>query len=209
MNRPESSLLLVVSGPSGAGKSTLVDMYVDRHPGTVLVVSATTRSPRPREVPGKDYHFLSRAEFETGIAEDAFLEFADVHGNYYGTPRDQVEAAQAMGSDVILEIDVQGGRQVRDKRPDTVLCFLTPSHPEALRARLVGRAQDSETVIQKRLKNAAEEYAALRDYQYRILNDEIEDAYQSLRAVVRAEKARLDRYPREAMVAEFQKGLAG
>jgi guanylate kinase len=170
-------VLLVVSGPSGAGKSTLVDKYVGAHPETFLAVSATTRERRASEVDGEDYHFLSQGVFQERLAAGGFLEHAEVHGNFYGTPREPVEEALAAGKDVILEIDVQGGRQVAAARPDTVLCFLTPSSQAELLHRLKGRAEDSDEVIQKRLRNAAKEYQALAEYHYRIINDELEQAY--------------------------------
>lgn len=201
-------VLVVLSGPSGAGKSSLVNLYVEHHPRTCLVVSATTRRPRATEVPGKDYHFLKKAEFEAGIERDAFLEHAEVHGNYYGTPRDQVDAAMRRGQDVFLEIDVQGGRAVKAKLPSTVLAFLTPSTPDQLMKRLHSRGQDDPEVIQKRLKNAAREYQALREYDYWIVNDKLLDAYRDLRAVVLAEKCRLARHPVERMIADFSRGPA-
>lgn len=200
-------VVLVVSGPSGAGKSTLVDLYVERHPQTCLVVSATTRSPRPSEVDGRDYVFLAREAFEEGIEAGRFLEHAEVHGNFYGTPKDQVDAAVAKGLDVILEIDVQGGKQVKERRPETVLCFLTPSCPAELLTRLRGRGEDSEEVIAKRVRNATAEYQALRNYDYRIVNDDLERAYQDLRAVVAAQKCDLRRQPVDALISDFTCGL--
>jgi guanylate kinase len=201
------AIVLVLSGPSGAGKSTLVDLYVERHPETCLVVSATTRPRRPSEVHGEDYHFLERDAFEKGIAEGRYLEFAEVHGNFYGTPRDQVEQAVCQGRDVILEIDVQGGEQVKERRPDTVLCFLTPSCQEELLTRLRGRGEDSEEVIARRVKNAAAEYQALRSYEYRIINDQLEDAYRDLRAVVQAQKCALSRQPVDELISDFTRGV--
>lgn len=200
-------VVLVVSGPSGAGKSTLVDLYVERHPDTCLVVSATTRSPRASEVDGEDYVFMAREDFEAGIRSERFLEYAEVHGNFYGTPRDQVDAAVAAGRDVILEIDVQGGKQVKQRRPDTVLCFLTPSCQEELLTRLRGRAEDTEEVIAKRVRNASAEYLALRSYDYRIVNDALEQAYQDLRAVVLALKCDLSRQPVDALISDFTRDV--
>ncbi len=208
MKQTSIPLLLVLSGPSGAGKSTLVDLYVRRHPETRLVVSATTRTPRESEVPGRDYVFMSREDFEAGIQDDLFLEYAEVHGNYYGTPKDQVDEATAQGLDVLLEIDVQGGGQVKGRRPDTVLCFLTPSSQKELLVRLTSRAEDSEEVIQKRLKNAAAEYQSLRTYDYRIVNDRLEDAYRDMRAVVLAEKSALNRQSVEDMVEDYTRGVS-
>ena len=200
-------VLLVVSGPSGAGKSTLVDKYVGAHPETFLAVSATTRDRRPSEVDGEDYVFLDKDEFRTRLEAEGFLEHAEVHGNYYGTPREPVEEALASGKDVILEIDVQGGRKVAAVRPDTVLCFLTPSSQEELLHRLKGRAEDSDEVIQKRLRNAAREYQALAEYHYRIVNDELEQAYLDLRAVVRAERAALRRQDVAGLIRDYTRGI--
>lgn len=206
MSQPPG-VLLVVSGPSGAGKSTLVDKYVGAHPETFLAVSATTRQRRPSEVDGEDYLFLSEPEFQQRLAAGGFLEHAEVHGNHYGTPREPVEAALGEGRDVILEIDVQGGRQVAETRPDTVLCFLTPSSQEELVHRLRGRAEDSDEVIQKRLRNAAKEYQALAEYHYRIVNDDLEQAYFDLRAVVRAERAALRRQDVAGLIRDYTRGV--
>lgn len=203
----EVPVVLVVSGPSGAGKSSLVRLYLERHPETCLVVSATTREKRSREVDGEDYHFVSREFFQEGLQRQAFLEWAEVHGNYYGSPRDQVEEAQSQGRDVILEIDVQGGRKVKASRPDAVLCFLTPPDPQELRDRLVGRAQDSKQVIETRMHNALKEYQALHDYEYWIINDKLEQAYAELRAVVLAEKCRLARQQVPHLIQSFTQAL--
>lgn len=202
-----AGVLLVVSGPSGAGKSTLVGKYVSAHPDTFLAVSATTRARRPSEVDGEDYVFLPKEEFQRRLGEGGFLEHAEVHGNFYGTPREPVEEALVKGQDVILEIDVQGGRQVAEARPDTVLCFLTPSSQEELLHRLKGRAEDSDEVIQRRLRNAAKEYQALAEYHYRIVNDELEQAYFDLRAVVRAERAALRRQPVDELIRDYTRGI--
>lgn len=202
-----SGILLVVSGPSGAGKSTLVDKYVTAHPDTFLAVSATTRPRRPSEVDGEDYVFLAEEEFQAGIEAGRFLEHAKVHCNFYGTPREAVEEALSQGKDVILEIDVQGGRQVAEVRPDTVLCFLTPSSQEELRHRLTGRAEDSDEVIRRRLRGAAKEYQALAEYHYRIVNDDLEAAYLDLRSVVRAEHAALRRQAVDELIRDYTRGI--
>ena len=190
--RPRPPVVLVLSGPSGAGKSTLVDRYMERHEGdTTLVVSATTRAPRASEVEGVDYLFLGPEEFRERIGRDGFLEHAEVHGNYYGTPRDQVDEALAAGRDVLLEIDVQGGLQVKEKLPAAILCFLTPPTFEDLETRLRGRNEDSETVIAKRLANARREYLAIGRYEYVVVNDSLERAQEDLEAIVRAERCSL------------------
>lgn len=207
MNPAPSPVLIVVSGPSGAGKSTLVQRYVERHPETYLSISATTRAPRPAETDGVNYHFFAKAAFEEGIQSQDFLEFAKVHENYYGTPRQHVEEALAKGQDVILEIDVQGGAQVREARPDTVLCFLTPSSPEELVRRLKSRAQDSDEVIARRIRNAREEYRALESYDYRVVNDDLEQAYLDLRAVIQGARHALSRVNRKNLVETYTSGL--
>lgn len=203
-DRPDMRpVLLVLSGPSGAGKSTVVDRYVALHPRTSLIVSATTRAPREGEVDGEDYIFMQRDEFEAKVADQGFLEHAEVHGNYYGTPRDQVDAARAEGLDVLLEIDVQGGRQVQEVEADTVLCFLTPPDPSALKQRLHGRGTDRAEVIAKRLVNAVREYEAMRHYDYLVVNDEVDRAAARLRAVVEAERSRLGALDVGALVKDF------
>jgi guanylate kinase len=180
--------VFVVTGPSGVGKGTLIRELRQRVPGLALSVSATTRAPRPGEVEGRDYRFLDREEFERRAAANAFLEHATYSGNRYGTLRDEVERLLAAGTSVLLEIEVQGARQVRAALPeDSVLVFIAPPDPGALRARLECRGTDSPAAIAERLRTAELELAARDEFQHVVVNDEIERAATELERIVRSE----------------------
>lgn len=185
--------LFVVSAPSGAGKTSLVNALVERHDGVVLSVSHTTREPRPGEQDGTHYHFVSEAEFERMARAGEFLEHADVFGSRYGTGRGQVEDALRAGRDVVLEIDWQGARQVRDAMTDAPGIFILPPSRDALVERLRGRGQDSPEVIEARMAKAREEISHYQEFDYLIVNDDFETALGDLEAVVRAPGLRLDR----------------
>lgn len=172
--------LFVISGPSGAGKGTLVRLIKDRMPEAWLSVSATTRAPRAGEVDGRDYFFVTRDEFESLIHTDGLLEWADVHGNRYGTPRAEVEKRVLEGVQVILEIDPQGALQVKERDPDAVLIFILPPSPEELERRLRARGTESECEIACRLSNAAAELALVEKYDYVILNTDALEAASEL-----------------------------
>lgn len=180
---PKGSLF-VISGPSGAGKGTLVERVLEVMPQAVLSVSATTRPPREGEVDGTHYHFMSVDEFKKLIDEDGFIEWAEVHSNYYGTPVASIQDSIDAGKTVILEIDVQGGFQVREKFPDAHLVFIAPPSLEELEARLRGRATDSEEVIAHRLSNAQGEIDASKDYDFIIVNDDLNKATNELLSVL-------------------------
>ena len=195
-------LLLVVSAPSGAGKTTLCARLLEAFPAMVRSVSCTTRAPRPGEVNGRDYVFLDAMEFQKRIAAGTFLEHAQVHGAWYGTPREPVEQALRAGRDVLLIIDVQGAERIRqllapsagsesvagDLRHAFVDVFIMPPDSATLRRRLVARGQDDAAEIERRLKNAGGEMAGASRYQYRIVNDRLEDAVARLREIVLKEK---------------------
>lgn len=186
-------LLVVVSGPSGAGKSTVVDRILGRSSGLASSVSVTTRPPRAGERDGVDYFFVSREEFARRLEAGAFLEWAEVHGNFYGTPASFVARKLEEGTSVVLEIDVQGGMLVRSAHPDAALIFIMPPGLEALRERLRGRATDDEEVIRRRLENARREMASYGGYDYVVVNDEIERCVEDCLAIIRAESLRRER----------------
>jgi guanylate kinase len=168
--------LIVVSGPSGAGKSTLIKASLESVAELAYSVSATTRKPRPGEKDGEDYIFLSREEFERWIGEDRFLEWAEYSGNLYGTPEQKVEEYLDDGRSVILEIELQGARQVKKKRPDAVMVFVRAPSLQETRRRLTGRATETEEAMESRLATAVGEVAALEEFDHEVVNDERERA---------------------------------
>lgn len=180
--------LFLVTAPSGAGKSTLVNALLAKQPTIKLSISFTTRDPRPGEVNGREYHFVTVEEFETMKARDEFLESALVHGNYYGTNRVWIENEMLKGHDVLLEIDWQGARQVRSKFPDTVGIFILPPSIDTLSARLHKRGTDSEATIARRLLGAGAEIAHAPEFEYVIVNDDFEMALSQLQAIVTASR---------------------
>jgi guanylate kinase len=179
--------VFVITGPSGVGKGTLISELLRRLEGLELSVSATTRRPRAGEVDGRDYHFLEPEEFDRRVAAGEFLEHATYSGHRYGTLREEVERRLAQGRSVVLEIEVQGARQIRDAVPDSVLVFIAPPSPEALRERLEGRGTDNSEAIEQRLRTAEEELAAQQEFQHVVVNDEIARAASELERTVRDE----------------------
>lgn len=168
--------LVVISGPSGAGKSTICRELLE-YPDFARVITATTRAPRGKERNGVDYHFLSRAEFEQGIKENRFLEHAEVYGHFYGTPRDQVEAGIRRGNTMILNIDVQGARQLREARiDDMTTVFIEPPSFEVLGERLLGRGTESKEAVDHRLRQAREEMREKSAYEHAVVNDDLKSA---------------------------------
>ena len=184
--------LIVLSGPSGCGKGTMIEQIL-KDGGYMVSVSATTRAPRTGETNGVNYHFLSREEFEQRIAGDGLLEYAEYCGNYYGTPRREVEVALAEGRNVILEIEVQGALQVKKRFPEAVLIFTIPPSIDELRRRLHKRGTETEEIIEKRIARALDELPIAKQYDYIILNDALEDAVRDFFAVMRAESLRADK----------------
>lgn len=183
-------LLVVVSGPSGCGKGTVLGRLLKEDSNVFYSVSATTRAPRPGEVDGVNYFFLTKEQFEEKIRDGGMLEYACYVGNYYGTPSQAVEEQRAVGHDVILEIEVQGAMQVKEKCPDAVFVFIMPPSMEELRRRLIDRQTESEEVVNSRLKTAEKEMKAVPCYDYVVINDEVENAVERLKAVLKAEKCR-------------------
>ncbi len=188
-------LLVVVSGPSAVGKDTILDKVL-AEPGdlvhdVVRCVTATTRDPRPGEVEGVAYHFLSVVDFHAKTLQEGFLEYANVFGNWYGTPRDWVERQRQSGVDVILKIDVQGALAVKARVPDAILIFFRPPSLAELERRLRARNTESEEQIARRLLDARNELAQMPHYNYSVINNEVEQAAQDLKAILRAEHCRV------------------
>jgi guanylate kinase len=179
--------VFVITGPSGVGKGTLISRLFERVPGLEMSVSATTRRPRESEVDGRDYHFLDPDEFDRRAREGAFLEHATYSGHRYGTLRSEVSKRLEAGRSVVLEIEVQGARQVRAAMPESVQVFIAPPDPADLRKRLEGRKTDSEQAIQARLRTAELELEAQKEFEYVVVNDEIERAAAELERIVRHE----------------------
>jgi len=187
-----AGLLFVVSAPSGTGKTTVVDRLVERAPLLTRSRSYTSRRQRDGEVEGVDYNFVSRARFEAMVQADEFLEWADIFGNLYGTGRRDIEVALAAGVDVVLVIDVQGARQVREHLPGrAVEIFVLPPSFAVLAARLRGRNKDAEDAIERRLATASREVSAVDEYDYVVVNDDLERCVAEIEAIVVAERARL------------------
>ena len=185
--------LIVVSGPSGAGKSTLIRIALDTVPELAYSVSATTREPRAGEVNGRDYIFLSREEFERWIEQGNFLEWAEYSGNFYGTPEPRVEEFLESGLSVILEIELQGARKVREKRPDATMVFVRAPSLEETRKRLEGRATETTDAVESRMTTALKEIAAREEFDYEIVNSDRgrarEDMIETMRQIIGGEDA--------------------
>jgi guanylate kinase len=179
--------VFVITGPSGVGKGTLIRGLMERVPALELSVSATTRAPRPGEEDGVEYHFLERAEFDRKVTEGAFVEHADYAGRSYGTLRSELDDRVRAGVPVVLEIEVQGARQVRAAVPDAVQVFIAPPSLQALRARLVGRGTDDGTEVERRLAVAEGELEAQPEFKHVVVNDRLEDALEQLTGIVLAE----------------------
>lgn len=187
-------LMLVLSSPSGAGKTTLSRELLKREPALALSVSVTTRRPRSGEIDGKDYHFRSVAEFEALRDSGGLLEWAEVHGNFYGTPEADVMERLGCGEDVLFDIDWQGARQLAARAPDdTVRVFILPPSAQALEQRLIGRQQDGADVIERRLRGAAIEIERWAEYDYVIVNEVVEESLSLLVGILAAERARTAR----------------
>lgn len=184
-------IVFVISAPSGTGKTTLIRELLRRLPGLTFSVSYTTRPPRPGEADGVDYRFVSREEFLRMVEEGAFVEWAEVHGDLYGTPKGALDPPP--GKDVILDIDPQGARRVKELRPDAVLIFILPPSLEELERRLRERKKDPEEVIRQRLANARNELEQIKMYDYTVVNDNVDRALQYLSAIVLAERSKTSR----------------
>ncbi|NLD52768.1 MAG: guanylate kinase [Clostridiales bacterium] len=194
MREVRKGMLLVISGPSGTGKGTLCERLLRSDATMSFSVSATTRKPREGEQDGVHYHFISDARYDELLAQDAFLEHATVHGHRYGTLRSQVEAGIEEGRNMLLDIDPQGALSIMQKKPDTVSVFILPPSYTVLRERLKTRNTEDPDEIMKRLSNAYGELAQLKHYQYAVVNDQLDTAFERLCAIILAEKHRTIRY---------------
>lgn len=187
-------LLLIISSPSGAGKTTLCSRLRGEFPNLRFSVSHTTRRPRPNEVDGREYHFIEQALFEQMIREDAFAEWARVHGNLYGTSLEEIKAARVSARGVLFDIDYQGARQLKASLPDAIGVFILPPSLAELERRLRGRGTEDEATTQRRLRNARGEIEHYGLFDYVIVNDEIDRAYEQLRSIVLAERCTRKRH---------------
>jgi len=201
------STVFIISAPSGSGKSTLVHRLLASVPNLVFSISYTTRQPRPTETNGVDYIFISRKDFEERLARGEFLEHAEVFGNYYGTNRETFESATHQGKDLVLDIDVQGARQLKVAIPQAISIFVLPPSKEVLEQRLRSRSQDSEEVIQRRLRGAADEVQNYTQYDFVLINRDIEEASARLASIVEAERQRKARMEEEVrpILESFEK----
>lgn len=189
-------IMLVLSSPSGTGKSTIARNLLAQDKNLEMSVSVTTRERRGSEIDGTHYRFISEKDFVRLQESDALLESAAVHGNFYGTPRDAVDEAMAEGRDMLFDIDYQGGQQLMEKaRVDVVSIFLLPPSMAELEMRLVRRAEDADTVIQKRLTNAIEEIPHWREYDFVVINEDLDRAFSNVQSILTAERLRRDRRP--------------
>ena len=209
MNR--KGILVVVSGFSGVGKGTLMKLLTERYGQYALSISATTRSPRAGEEDGREYFFRTREAFEELIANDQLVEYAEYCGNYYGTPREYVESQMEQGRDVILEIELQGALKIKKKFPEALLLFIVPPDAKTLLDRLRGRNTETEDVIQKRLARAAEESEGIEQYDYIIVNDDLEQSMELMNHLIESQHNKTDRnlafiHQIQEEVREFVKG---
>jgi guanylate kinase len=186
-------MVVVISGPSGVGKTVICRSLLDDDPSLVLSVSATTRAPRADETDGVNYHFWTRERFQDAVDKGFFLEWAEVHGELYGTPREAVETEMRDGRSPLLDVDVQGGRSVKGILPDAVLVLLAPPSLEALESRLRGRGTDSDAVIRRRLEAARMELDQWEAYDYVVVNDRLDEAVACVKGILGAERSRVRR----------------
>ena len=189
----QKGLLIIISGASGTGKGTVCKKLLAENQNIFYSISATTRKPRAGETDGVEYFFVTVEEFKNWIAEDKFLEYAEVYGNFYGTPIHKVEERLNRGEDVLLEIDIQGALNVMKKRPDGVYIFLLPPSLEELKNRIKGRGTETPESLARRLESAKSEIATGKKYQYAVVNDKIENAVEKIQAILAAERCKVSR----------------
>ena len=199
-------VLIVISGPSGAGKGTICKALLEKHKNIYLSVSATTRTPREGEVEGVNYYFLTKEDFEEKVRNNGFLEYANVHGNFYGTPKVNVEKMLEDGKDVILEIDIQGALQVKENFKEGVFIFILPPSMEELKQRIIKIGSETEESLMTRFKNAYKEINYVSKYNYAVVNDTLEVAVAKVEGIITAEKCRVDRI-KENTILDSKEGL--
>jgi guanylate kinase len=199
-------VLIVISGPSGAGKGTICKELIEKHDNIYISVSATTRSPRAGEVDGVNYYFLTKDEFKDKVESNGFIEYANVHGNYYGTPKLNVEKMLNEGKNVILEIDIQGALQVKDNFEEGVFIFILPPSMEELKRRIIKRGSETEESLMTRFKNAYKEINYVSKYNYAVVNDTLDLAVSKVEAIINAEKCRVDRI-KDNTILDSKEGL--
>ena len=203
----KEGILIVVSGFSGAGKGTIMKALLERYDNYALSISSTTRNPRPGEEEGKAYFFKTTEEFEKMIAKDDLIEYAMYVGNYYGTPKAYVEEQLRAGKDVILEIEIQGALKVKEKFPNTLLLFVTPPSAEELRKRLEGRGTETQEVIDGRMKRAIEEAEYMDQYDYLVVNDELDVCVEEMHHLIQGEHERCFR--NQTFIEHMKRELKG
>lgn len=198
--------LVVVSGFAGTGKGTVMKELLGRYDSYALSISATTRNPRPGEVDGREYFFKTKEEFEQMIEQDAFVEYACYVGNYYGTPKKYVDEQLAAGKDVILEIEIQGALNIKRQFPDALLLFIAPPSADVLKERLVGRGTETEEVIEQRLARAVEESKGIENYDYLVVNDDLDECVENVHQMIQSAGWKMSR--RAADVEELRKQIS-
>lgn len=204
---PQQGILIVISGPSGTGKGTICRELLRNNPQLKYSISATTRQPRTGEVEGINYLFVAKDRFKTMIENDDLLEWAEVYGNFYGTPRNYVVEQLNKGYDIVLEIDTQGAMKVKDKFPEGVFIYIIPPSLDALADRIHKRGTDSLDVIKKRLRCASSELSLAHNYHYIVMNDQVTAAVQKMETIIAAEKLRTER--NTALIGNLCRGCVG
>lgn len=189
----KKGILIVISGPSGAGKGTICEALLDKHDDLYLSISATTREPRKGEIHGVNYYFLTKEEFERKISENNFLEWAMVHGNYYGTPKLNVDEMLNAGKTIILEIDIQGALKIKENSKEGVFIFILPPSMEELKKRIINRGSETQESLMRRFSSAYQEINYISKYNYGVINDTVENAVQKVENIICAESCRVDR----------------